>query len=316
MKISKKSTQVFQKKIYSYYRIHGRHDLPWRKTKDPYKILVSEIMLQQTQVKRVREYYKKFITTFPTLHILARAPLKKVLKLWSGLGYNRRALLLHRCAEEIFKKYGGKIPHDIETLKTLPGIGPYTAGAVMAFAHNQPVVMLETNIRAVFIHWFFRHHRVVFSPPFGASAREGISRHKRYVSDIPLLTSPSKGENKKNRASLGKINDREIIPLIEETIDRKHPREWYWALMDYGTMLKAQGENPSRQSAGYAKQSKFEGSQRQVRGRVVKILSASDTPVSLTRLRRLVRHSRVSQVVAQLVSEGMVRTERGKYQIA
>ncbi len=155
MKILSPSTiHLFQKKVYDHYRTHGR-DLPWRRTKNPYRILVSEIMLQQTQVERVIEKYPEFLAAFPDFPSLAGAPLPELLRLWQGMGYNRRALLLRRLAQEVVSVHRGKLPSDQETLIGLPGIGPYTAGAVMAFAFNKPVVFLDTNIRRAYIDEFF-----------------------------------------------------------------------------------------------------------------------------------------------------------------
>ncbi len=138
--------------MWSYYHTYGRHDLPWRKTHDPYRILVSEIMLQQTQVERVIPFYKKFIKVFPTAKKLADAPLSEVLKQWQGLGYNRRAKMLHGAAREI-AQHG--TPRDVQGLEKLPGVGPYTARAVAAFAYNLDVAVVETNIRTAIIHNFF-----------------------------------------------------------------------------------------------------------------------------------------------------------------
>ncbi len=125
----------FQAEVYSIYRMHGR-DLVWRRTKDPYQILVSEIMLQQTQVSRVVEKYATFLAAFPTIEALACATQRDVVALWSGLGYNRRALALHKCAQEVVARYDGMLPSERLLLQELPGIGPYTAGAICAFAFS------------------------------------------------------------------------------------------------------------------------------------------------------------------------------------
>lgn len=146
----------FVKKVYTYYEKHGRKHLPWRKTKDPYKIMVSEIMLQQTQAERVIPKYTAFIKRFPDVETLAKATIQDVLTLWVGLGYNRRALNLKRAAEYILTNYKGKIPKEKELLMTLPGIGEYTSSAIRAFAFNVGDVFIETNIRSVFIHEFFK----------------------------------------------------------------------------------------------------------------------------------------------------------------
>jgi A/G-specific adenine glycosylase len=146
--------RIFQQKIYDHYRTQGR-DLPWRKTEDPYEILVSEIMLQQTQVPRVIEKYGQFLRAFPDIHSLARAPLREILTVWQGLGYNRRALALKNAAEQVLSQFSGRIPSNVDSLTSLPGIGNATACAICAFAFNQATVFVETNIRTVFIHHFF-----------------------------------------------------------------------------------------------------------------------------------------------------------------
>lgn len=147
--------------VLSYYAKHARSNLPWRKTRNAFKVLVSEVMLQQTQVDRVAPYYNVFLKKFPTPQALARAPLKEVLVAWSGLGYNRRARFLHEAAKIIVRNYGGKIPVELATLKKLPGIGDYTAKAVLVFAHNKQEVLLETNIRAVILHHCFPNKKEV-----------------------------------------------------------------------------------------------------------------------------------------------------------
>lgn len=187
-------------------------------------------MLQQTQVDRVVPKYEAFIKRFPDVAALAKAPVADVLALWSGLGYNRRALFLKRAAEVIQNDFGGKFPKTAELLQKLPGVGAYTAGAVASFAYNQPHALIETNVRAVFLHAFFPE-------------REAVS-------------------------------DAELLPLILKALpkDGKN-REWQWALMDYGAYLKRAFPNPSRRSKHHAKQSKFEGSLRQVRGTFLKVVT-------------------------------------------
>jgi len=236
--LSDSAIRTFRKKIYDYYRTEGR-DLPWRKTKDPYRILVSEVMLQQTQVERVLGKYGEFLAAFPDFQSLAEAPLPRLLRLWQGMGYNRRALMLRLLAQKIVGEHRGRLPSDPEILIGLPGIGPYTRGAVMAFAFNQPVVFLDTNIRRVYIDAFF-------------PARE-------------------------------KIRDGEILPLVLQTLDVRNPRKWYNALMDYGAMLKQRRGNPNKRSAHYSRQSPFENSDRQVRGRILKVLIGG-SPLSAARI--------------------------------
>ena len=130
-------------------------DLPWRDTHDPYAILLSEVMLQQTQVSRVMGRWEQWLETFPTIADLASAPLPPVLELWQGMGYNRRALNLKRCAEEVVAMHDGVVPSDKKALLGLPGIGPSTSAGVRVFAFRQPDMYLETNVRAVFIHELF-----------------------------------------------------------------------------------------------------------------------------------------------------------------
>jgi A/G-specific adenine glycosylase len=126
--------------------------MPWRETYDAYRILVSEVMLQQTQVARVLERYPRFLDAFPDVHRLARAPLSDVLELWRGLGHNRRAVALHAAAAQIEDGHDGRIPDDVDVLQQLPGVGPATAAGVAAFAYGRPSVYVETNVRAVMLH--------------------------------------------------------------------------------------------------------------------------------------------------------------------
>jgi A/G-specific adenine glycosylase len=257
----------FQKMVYDHYRRNGRK-LPWRKTRNPYKILLSELMLQQTQVKRVIEKYKEFLRRFPTIESLARAPLRAILETWQGLGYNRRAVALKRLAATIVDDYGGKIPSDIELLKALPGVGAATAGAVLAFAFDKPAVFVETNIRSVFIHHFFND-----------------------------------GDG---------VKDSKVLPLVEQTLDQKKPRQWYYALMDYGVALKEQHPNPSRRSAHYAKQSPFEGSLRQVRGMILRALVKDPGMTEAALVKEIDRDvERVSKCLNQLCKEGFI-LKKGK----
>ncbi len=257
----------FRSVIYGYYRNH-RRDFPWRRTDDPYHILVSEIMLQQTQVARAAEKFTEFIDAFPAVEALAAAPLSRVLAAWQGMGYNRRARYLYELAAAVVKEHGGRVPDDPEALARLPGIGRATAASICAFAFNRPVVFIETNIRAVFIHFFFHESR--------------------------------------------RVSDRDILPLVEAALDRKEPRHWYSALMDYGAMLKRRHPNPSRKSAHHQKQKPFEGSRRQLRGQVLRALLAHPG-VTVKRLSVIIGRPEeaVSDAVGDLVKEKMV-TVKGR----
>lgn len=154
MSTSTDRIEEFRRAIWDNYR-HSARRLPWRETADPYAILVSEVMLQQTQVSRVVPKYEAWLAAFPDVESLASAPLSSVLGLWSGLGYNRRGKWLREAAIAIRDRYGGKVPDEPEALDALPGIGAYTSKAIAAFAFGKPTVFIETNIRRVFIHFFF-----------------------------------------------------------------------------------------------------------------------------------------------------------------
>jgi A/G-specific adenine glycosylase len=268
MLLAPSEVRAFRKKIYTYYRKHGR-DLPWRKTLNPYHILVSEIMLQQTQVERVVEKYYEFIKAFPDFPSLAKASLRKLITVWQGMGYNRRALALRSLAQTLMNEHHGKLPSDPEDLIALPGIGRYTAGAVAAFAFNQPVLFIDTNIRRVFIHTFLRDR-----------------------------------EN---------IKDEDIRPLIQQTIDASDPRTWYNALMDYGAMLKREQINPNRRSAHYQRQSPFENSNRQIRGRILKVL-VEESPLTRSQIMKKsgMDPERVKLNLMELSNEGFIR-KQGKF---
>jgi A/G-specific adenine glycosylase len=272
IKLSPSEIRRFRRLIYDHYRKNKRQ-LPWRETRDPYKILLSELMLQQTQVKRVREKYDLFLRLFPDIAAVAQAPLQAVLQSWQGLGYNRRALALKNLAQIVMERHRGKIPKETEALRALPGVGPATAGAILAFAFNQPSVFIETNIRSVFIHHFF-------------SDTQGVT-------------------------------DREITPLIAQTLDNKKPREWYYALMDYGVALKEQHTNPSRKSAHYTRQSPFDGSLRQVRGKILKALLAQPGLTETALIKECQRERQVvSKVIKQLRAEGFITKKRSRFFIA
>jgi A/G-specific adenine glycosylase len=145
---------AFRQRVYKHFEQHGR-DFPWRHTTDAYRVLVSEVMLQQTQTARVAPKYEAFIERFPNVATLAAAPADAVLTAWQGLGYNRRALALQAAARAVVAEHGGAMPSASDALLALPGVGPYTAAAVRAFAFNLPDAFIETNIRTVFIHEFF-----------------------------------------------------------------------------------------------------------------------------------------------------------------
>ncbi len=146
---------AFQARLLRWFRKYGR-DLPWRKTRDPYKILVSEVMLQQTQVERVRSYYERFLHEYPTVRDLATAHPARVRESWEGLGYYARARHLHAAAREVTRRHDGRFPRGLDEVMALPGVGRYTAGAVLSFAYGEPAPVLDTNVRRLLSRVFVR----------------------------------------------------------------------------------------------------------------------------------------------------------------
>jgi len=253
--------------VWRYYEQSGR-SLPWRQaeadgTFDAYKILVSEIMLQQTQVSRVIPKYEDFLRHYPTAKALRQAGLAEVLRLWSGLGYNRRAKYVYEAVQQLPTDK----PWHYEGLVVCKGIGPNTAAAVCVYAYNQPLAFIETNIRTVFIHHFF--------------------------------------------ADEDMVDDKALLPLVEKYMDPQNPREWYWALMDYGSYLKSAIGNKSRQSKQYVRQSPLEGSRRHVRGQVIRLLTKRS--YSEADLRNLIIDDRLPEVLGMLTQEGLIRQQNGLF---
>lgn len=244
--------------------------MPWRTDTRPYYVLVSELMLQQTQVSRVIPKFERFIERFPDEKTLAVATLAEVLDRWNGLGYNRRAKYLHDSAKMIMNEYGGRLPMAEAELLKLPGVGINTVGAVLAYAYNQPSIFVETNIRTVFIHHFF-------TDDFG-------------------------------------VSDRQIIELLEATIDRTHPREFYWALMDYGSWLKQQGIRNNYKSRHYKRQTALAGSVREMRGRIVAALqkvSLNDADLSVV----VQADERYTPAIDGLRRDGLIQQRHGVWQL-
>ena len=259
----------FKKTVWEYYRNHFR-SMPWRHNTNPYYVMVSELMLQQTQVQRVLVKFDEFITRFPTIETLAHSSLSDVLETWIGLGYNRRAKFLKRSAEIIVDEWNGSFPTTLEDWTKLPGFGKNTASAVLVYSHNIPLVFIETNIRTVFIHHFF--------------------------------------------ANDSSVTDKAIEALVTETLDNPNPREWYWALMDYGTFVKKEYGNLSRKSNVYATQSKFEGSFRQKRAKILKEI-VNRKVVSLDELLQKTNYNTdvVELALQKLVDEKFIAGEHNQY---
>ncbi len=226
-------------------------------------------MLQQTQVSRVHDFYKNFLTSFPTISVLAQAPIAHVLRSWQGLGYNRRAIMLKRSAEIIMRDFSGTIPRFREKLESLPGIGPATAGAILAYSFGIGVPFIETNIRRTFIHAFFKGQRLV--------------------------------------------SDTVILSLVEKTLRGENPRDWYYALMDYGSFLGKTVPNPNRRSKSYHLQASFKGSKRELRGKLLRVLlSHQSLPISKLANLLDIEHKALTHITAELVNEGFLR-RHGRY---
>jgi A/G-specific adenine glycosylase len=251
----------FREAVWGYYREHGR-TMPWREDPSPYKVLVSELMLQQTQASRVIPKFDAFMYTCPDFASLAGKSLGEVLALWSGLGYNRRAKFLHQAAGLIMSDHGGVLPDSFDELVRLPGIGKNTAGAILAYAYEQPVVFIETNIRTVYFHHFY-----------------------------PDAHEP--------------VTDRELESLVTLTVDHENPREWYWALMDYGTYLKKTAGGRLRTSRHYTKQSLLKGSLREMRGKILKALVARETTENELR-NQVEADDRFDVALNALLAEGFI----------
>jgi A/G-specific adenine glycosylase len=257
--------------VWEHYETYGR-ELPWRKLDTDirqrlYQVVVSELMLQQTQVTRVVEKYAKWMDALPTMATAAAAPLSQVLTLWNGLGYNRRARYLHDSLKQLHFR---KTEQLFDQLTTLPGIGVNTAGAIKAYAADQPSVYIETNIRTVVIHHYFQDNT-------------------------------------------GVVGDELILPIVGRILDKDRPKEWYWALMDYGSFLKKQGNNISR-SRHYKKQTQFSGSSRQLRGAVMRELVTAPIPISA--LHEFFHDERITAVIDELIRDRLVQKFNGEYRLA
>ena len=265
--IQEKQIDAFQSRVLKFYKDHGR-DLPWRKTTDPYSILISEIMLQQPQVDRVKDYYQDWLKRWPTVEKLAKADRATVLKYWVGLGYNNRAINLHKAAQKIVNDYDGNVILALQDHKNVPGIGPYTAAAVQIFAQNKDIAAVDTNIRRILIHEF--------------------------------------GLPEKN-------SDRELWELAGKCLPKDKSRDWHNALMDYGATLLTARRTGIRSKT---QQSKFEGSDRQVRAKIVKHLlkKKSVTEIQLKRVLG-VEQERLSKILTKLVKEELIKKRKEGYSV-
>lgn len=262
----------FSELLFSFYDQYKR-SLPWRSPErdgsfDPYKIFISEMMLQQTQVDRVIPKFEQFIARFPDVESLAKASLAEVLSEWSGLGYNRRAQYVQEAAKILSEKHVA-FPKDIASLTTLKGVGVNTAAAILVYSFNQKEYFVETNIRTVYIHHFFAGKEIV--------------------------------------------TDAQILDKVAETMPEATPREFYWALMDYGSFLKKQGIRNISQSKHYKKQSRFEGSSRQIRG---KILRRANAGITESGLRLEIDDKRLDSILDKMQQERLILVQNGRVSVA
>lgn len=265
--MTQKDITKFQKTVLDFYAEHKR-DLPWRphkkRTVIPYEIMVSEYMLQQTQVDRVVPKFLLFIKKFPTMQKLADSKDKELISAWSGLGYNRRAFYLRSTCQLLIKDYKGVISKDPKILKTFPGIGEYMSSILPVFIYNQRNILIETNIRSVYLHYFF------------------------------------KGKDS--------VTDKEILTLIEETLPYGNLRDWYYALMDYGTYLKKEKKMKNTQSTHYTKQKPFKGSLRFVRGTLLKkLLIKKIEKSSVYDIFPDYTSAQIEKVCLDLLQEGLIK---------
>jgi A/G-specific adenine glycosylase len=266
--MNRSNLDVFKDIVWSHYDLHAR-TMPWRQPDmkgvfNPYKILVSELMLQQTQVERVQPKYNEFVKKFPDLQSLANASFADVMRVWTGLGYNRRAKYLHEFA--IIQQHENKFPMTVNELQKYKGIGSNTAAAVLVYSYNKPLIFIETNIRTVYIHHFFKDNK--------------------------------------------QVTDKELIDLVEQTIDKNNPRIWYWALMDYGSYLKRNGVRNLHRSKQHRIQSKFEGSARQLRGIVLKELLNKEL-MTLKEIDTIVNDNRLHGILLSLEKDKMIVVSDG-----
>jgi len=261
------SFSSFQNNVLTFYKEHGR-DLPWRKTEDPYKILVSEVMLQQTQVDRVKDYYARWLERWPTVQSLAKAKREDVLHAWMGLGYNSRAINLHKAAQKITSDFEGDVLAAMHQFKNVPGVGPYTSRAVRIFAANEDIATVDTNIRRILMHEF---------------------------------------------KLKGDVSDKKVWELAEECVPKGKSRNWHNALMDYGSMIvtaQATGIKPKTQ------QSKFKGSNRQIRARILRFILAKKHATFDELNTIALDGARLERILEKLLKEGVLAQSGKGYRIS
>jgi A/G-specific adenine glycosylase len=268
LKPARDTLKNFQEKVLQYYRQHGR-DLPWRKTTDPYKILVSEVMLQQTQVDRVIHYYERWVERWPTVYDLAKADRSAVLTMWMGLGYNNRAVHLHNAAQTIVADYDGDVIRAMNHYKNIPGIGPYISHAVRIFAGNEDIVTVDTNIRRIFIHEF------------------QLDEH---------------------------VSGRELWHLAAQCLPKGYSRDWHNALMDYGAMIVTSRKTGIKPKT---RQSKFEGSDRQLRAQILRYFLETAQPLLFDEIVQFTHEqsARVQNILNGMMKDGLIEHKDKRYSL-
>ncbi len=287
------------KRILAWYS-QNKRNLPWRKTRDPYKILVSEIMLQQTQVSRVVEKYKQFLKLFPTAQALAHAKTADVLKAWAGLGYNRRALFLQKTAQSVVSQYKGKFPKDLELLKELPGIGDYTARAILSFAFGEAVPVLDTNHRKFYQRTYFGNKLVRDEILLTKAQNVILSIVKNPMAKVYLTADLSL------RPAKGFVQDDVVY-------------HWNQALMDFMSAVVTTSEDPfilwyqkTYPAPKKKKQIKpavrFLDTDRYFRGRIIDLLREDEktTILSLQKKFSHIPKERVIRIVSKLQKDGLI----------
>ena len=263
-----------------------RRDLLWRRTRDPWAILVSEVMLQQTQIARVIPRYTAFLQEFPTAFDCAAAPVAEAIRAWDGLGYNRRAVHLHRCAQVLVERHGGSPPHDLPALLKLPGVGPYTARAVLAFAFEDDVGVVDTNVGRVLARW----------SGHGLGAAEAQAT-------ADAIVPPGAGW----------LWNQALFDFAAGVCTRRHPRCAQCPVRP-SCRWQGQGRDPAEGSAGVSGgQSRFEGSDRQGRGRLVAALRRGPLPRSEVAVAAGWPEdpARAARVLAGLEDDGMAVVDDG-----
>jgi A/G-specific adenine glycosylase len=285
-----------QDALLSWWERDGRHDLPWRATLDPWAVLVSELMLQQTQVPRVVPRYGEFLERFPTPAACAASPVGDVVRAWAGLGYNRRAVNLHRCATACVERHAGRLPDTLEDLLALPGVGPYTARAVLVFAYEDDRGLVDTN-----------------AGRFVARALAGRPLPPKEAQQVADAAVPPGDSWRWGSA---------VFDLGALVCTKRNPRCDVCPLRDHGCAWAAAGfpePDPVVGSAGIsAPQSRFDGSDRQGRGRLVDALCRG--PVAAESLPTVMGWpddaERAARVAATVVADGLATVADGRYALA